>query len=302
MNNPMKFFWGLVFTGIGVLLLGTNLGWWSAEVWNMFWLFWPMIFIVLGIRFLVNDDLIFSVVALILVLGTGYLIINQPPVVKSILGGKNIQTENVSGGEVMSDSKLSMKVNLGAANIHFGSLSEDSKKLYALVAKNLGKIQTQESTTNGVSSVTISEDFQPTNFNSKINKREMSLNLTQNVLTDLTLDSGASNLDLDFSKLKLESFNLNSGASNGEIKFGDLVDLLNASVDTGASKMTFLVPKNVGLRVDLDQAALNSKNFSAELNLESNGNIYQTKDYDNASKKISLKISAGVSNFEIKQY
>lgn len=75
--NPMKLFWGLFLIAVGILLLGVNLSWWYFSM-GALWILWPLILIVVGIRFMVSDDYIFIIVAFLLIFAASYIIVVRP--------------------------------------------------------------------------------------------------------------------------------------------------------------------------------------------------------------------------------
>jgi hypothetical protein len=304
----MKFFWGLVIAGIGFLMLGVNLGWWSGDVWSAFWLLWPLIFIVLGLRFLINRDKIFMLASLLLVVAAGYMVINQPTVVLDKLDRKiEVFSESFSDKfESNKVKKLNFKLDIGASLVTFENLNEteSGNTLYKLETKNFGRISKKFNLLGENADVSVNEDVTRQWLGRNLSERQIHVWLTQNLPIELDINSGASKFDLDFRNLKISKIDVNSGASKGEITFGSKEPSVVASVQTGASKMVFNIPKGSGLKLRFEsEDGLNSKDFDSALELEKRDNhIYQSKNYDTTANKIDLTLSAGVSNIEINQY
>jgi hypothetical protein len=305
--NPMRFFWGLVIAGSGILLIGVNLGWWNADIWSLIWYLWPLIFIVLGLRFLINNDAIFMGIVLILVLLSGYIAIKKPEnIINKFEAGNELLSQNLEEKFSKGDlDEIKLKLDLGASKVNIGSLNEEdnSTNLYKLETKNYGKIESERQDKDKIASVSISEKFVKGIINSRISKREFSVKLNNQLKTNLELNSGASSLNMDLSKIKLKNLKIDAGASNAEIRFGNLISLTEAKIDTGASKMIFFIPKGSGLKVIFDSDGLNKKDFAGNLNLtKADDDTYISSDYEKAANKININIQAGVSTIEINQY
>jgi hypothetical protein len=69
--NPMRLFWGILLTGFGVLIIASQLGYVSSNFWVNLLYLWPVILIVIGLRFIVHDDTIFTVVMLAILAVSG---------------------------------------------------------------------------------------------------------------------------------------------------------------------------------------------------------------------------------------
>lgn len=305
--NPMKFFWGLVSLGIGILLLGTNLSWWSANVWEVLWYLWPVIIIVLGLRFIIGNDKIFMVLAVLVVLTGGYLAVRNPAGLWRRLGADVQQstenfTQSVSLGEV---EKLNLKFNLGASNVDFSNLTveESNNSLYQIEASNYG-ILTPKKMTNGKEvTIDFTEEMNEMHFWGRMNKRELKAKISQLPKLFLEINSGASKFEGDFSNLNLQKLDFRTGASEIDVKLGEIAELLEASFEVGASSIELSVPKNVGLRVEFEsEDGLNNFKYSDGFNFSKNDHTYTAQGYETAAKKINLRLAAGVSEIRINQY
>jgi hypothetical protein len=175
--------------------------------------------------------------------------------------------------------------------------------LAKLETKDYGKLKTEQRINNGELEYEISEDLERGFFFGPSRKREFDGKFTTILPVKLEINSGATNFDLDLSKLKVESLNLNTGASNGQIVFGKNVALVKASVKTGASKIEIKVPKGTGVKLRYNVNGLNNRDFAPGLNLNrESDDRYVSKDYETAANKIELDIDAGVSNIQIVEY
>lgn len=80
MKNPMNLFWGLVLIGIGVLLLGSELNWWMVNLEKIVVYLLPLILIITGVRFVIDNDYLFIIIAILVIVLFGCLIVNKPAI------------------------------------------------------------------------------------------------------------------------------------------------------------------------------------------------------------------------------
>jgi hypothetical protein len=294
-----KFIWGLFFIGLGVLFLGSNLGWWGYDIFKHLVYFWPIILVLIGLRFIIRDDTVYGVIFLILVAGVVWAAATNPYDIRSKMENNNGKTEseNIVDENKSNLTKATMTVNIGAAKMIMNGEAEDD--LFHLRTENMGKIETNRNDVNGVSTVTIRETEQNL-FQTGFSNRRFELELSDNIPLELTLNNGASSLEYDFSDVLLSQFNLNTGASSGTIKFGSKVDQLNGQIKAGASDLIIFVPKGYGVKVNNSSALTSLK--TEGINLTKNDKIYESSDYSTNTKKITLELSSGATSITIKQY
>ena len=105
---------------------------------------------------------------------------------------------------------------------------------------------------------------------------------------------------MDLSDLKLKNLNLDIKAANFNIKLGDMVDQLNGRIESDASRLSLLIPEDVGLKIE-NHSKLTSTSFS-QLSILKYDNIYQTSNFDQASQKITLSLEGSVTRLVVKSY
>ncbi len=115
----------------------------------------------------------------------------------------------------------------------------------------------------------------------------------------VTVKSGASDLNLDLSDLKVNTLKAEIAATDAEIKFGDKQDSLNAELKFAASEVTIHIPENVGCLLKGDYFLVDNKPAGFQL---VNQNKYETPNYDTAEKKINIDLKGALGDFEIKFY
>lgn len=295
--NVGRILTGLIFVLIGVLALADNLGWLSVS-WENLWYFWPIIIIAVGLSIISINNLIWKVV--LTIFGIAALVIMgwfitfgspnfaQPVAVETVL---NKDSEDVQ--------KFDFDIKTGASDINVTSFSDES--LGKVIFKsNLLKLSDSSSFDKGVQNISLSTYSK--NGHSWIFgdiKNSWDVYLNRDLPLDLSIDAGASNIDLDLEYLRLNNLEIKTGASSLDIRIGSLEKDINIDIDAGVSSIVIKVPKYSGLEVNVD-GGLNSKNM---LDLQKiSDSLYRSIDYDKSEDKITITSKMGVSSFTLERY
>jgi len=121
------------------------------------------------------------------------------------------------------------------------------------------------------------------------------LQLNTNIVYSIFLETGATSIDYDLSKFKIENFSIKSGASKIDIIAPQYNGKIN--INSGVSKIDIAIPDNVGTKVNLD-TGISLKDFDEHF-LKQEGNVYLSNNYDNAEYRVDIKIDSGISQINI---
>src|SRR5690606_26036602 len=83
-------------------------------------------------------------------------------------------------------------------------------------------------------------------------ENNLSVLLGQTLPTSVQIDTGASDVNADFSGVLLNNLDIDAGASNFTIKLGDKSAHTKVNMDVGMSSITYVVPKDSGISVKVD--------------------------------------------------
>ena len=299
-----RLFIGIIVVLIGVIILGINFGWWNGGVWIYLLELWPLLLILIGVRFIFGAESPVTVIllALSLVFAIAYLSNFKEVRTNLPLSHFNVSEKAPSQSFYLSNADItdaSFNVNLGAAKINIGSLDSGNDRVYEGDFSSNDQLSINDNIKNNSDQVTIKETPSQLHFGGN-DDRTFNLNVKRNLPLTLNLNSGASTLNLDLSDLDLKNLEVNSGAATGQIKFGTREARLSTALSTGASSYKFLIPKDYAISITSD-TALTTNNFE-NIGLVKNGNSYKSADFDQSVDQITLKLSAGASKFEIERY
>ncbi|WP_367915162.1 DUF5668 domain-containing protein [Leadbetterella sp. DM7] len=136
-------------------------------------------------------------------------------------------------------------------------------------------------------------------LNDKGLDRKVTLKLNTEPVWDINMEIGAGDLKYDLTPYKVEKITLETGASNIDLKLGDLLSQSNVKIESGVANIEIAVPENVGCEIKMD-GALNAKNFTGFTKIKSG--LYRTEGFDSAAKKIYIDTDSGMSNFTVRRY
>jgi hypothetical protein len=289
---------GIFWIIIGILILGVNSHWWTADIWYQLLAIWPLILVIVGIRLIFGDKNPVSFFLCIVCILLGFVFVtNSFGLREKYISAPTTQEQSTS--KLLGDYKeAKILLNIGAADVKISSLARSSFNLYDFTYVSEAGMTVNDKSFGDIADVTLSEKESSTFY--RFNKRSLDLKLSTAIPTNLTVNSGATNLDFDLSDILITDLGISCGASSGKIKIGDRSNKVNISLSTGASDFKILLPKNYSIWIE-SKVALTSESYGS-LGLEKNGQSYKSKDFDTSKNQIKVTINAGVSSFDITTY
>ena len=301
---------GLTFLLIGTILLANTLEILDWSVWSNLFKLWPLLVISLGLSLIFRGKSLSFMGPLIIFLGiiagvgASYMGISfegeMVREVKTLSREIVIEVEKVPETEVTLETKeypeiekASIGLNLDVGKL---TLGESTPLLYECVSQYRYKeFEPFEkfSRTEKEANILI--------YHSPVIKRRISnnirnhwqLKLNNKIIYDLSVKTGAIDIDCNLSDFKVEKLYIESGASNINL----VLPQYNSKIiiDTGVSNIDIAVPKNVGATVNIDSgiAIKDLDDF-----IKKNG-TYISNNYNSSEFKVEIEIDCGVSNIDI---
>jgi hypothetical protein len=130
-------------------------------------------------------------------------------------------------------------------------------------------------------------------------KNNLDISLGTKLPTDFSMDFGAADAYIDLSQAKVENITIKTGASSTTLKIGDKVDQVAADIESGVSSIVIRVPSGSGVKLNISNG-LTSKHL-ADLE-DRGGDMYESPNYDTATKKIDITAKIGVASFTVERY
>jgi hypothetical protein len=131
-------------------------------------------------------------------------------------------------------------------------------------------------------------------------RNEWDLRLHDEVPMDLNVNMGAGTSDLQLAGLSLTRLNLMLGAGISRVNLtGSWARDLDATIDTGAADLTVRLPKDIGVRVEVDDGPT----VIEASGLTKDGNVYTNAAYGKSgvTLRIHLKPGIGRASLEVNE-
>ena len=124
-------------------------------------------------------------------------------------------------------------------------------------------------------------------------KNNWELKLNNQIIYNLSIATGAINMDSDLSGFKVEKLYIESGVSNINL----VVPKYNSKIiiNTGVSNIDIAIPKEVGAMLNID-SGIAIKNLDDFIK---RNDTYISNNYDNSEFKTEIEIDCGVSRINI---
>lgn len=306
MKTNGNFLFGLILIVVGAFWIAGTCGLIHFSLIYLLFRFWPVLLILAGLNMIFQGNRLVMLLSVLLLVAGGIYCMQHHIADFKYCDGRHegyyrhrdddCNIEDYYDLEAVKSARL--KFNFGAGDIDVKA-SKDNTLAYDIPYRNMSR---SFDTDNDEATILFANDsgFNISSFGQANRPVQYDFELPKEVLWDINIESGAADVDLDFSELKVERVKLDSGASDCRLKLGDLLDYSYINIDTGVSDLKVQVKEHVGLRIRADQV-ISDNNFDA-LGLSKKGNYYESADYDTAAKQVEIKVDAAVSNVMIEFY
>ncbi|MFA6522038.1 MAG: DUF5668 domain-containing protein [Patescibacteria group bacterium] len=284
-------FLGIIILFIGFGLLGKNLGIIPDFSVNIFEL-WPILIIVAGLSLLSGKGRLWilfgtlvMIVCLCIVAVFGFFASNENDVVLT-------SPFSIERGTSVQNGQLTVHHGMGNLNL----IGDPFAFIDGELRSSMSRITSDSRIgANGTQYVEVGMDGE-NGFVWGNMQNDMDLRVSDTLPMDLVIESGASNMNLDFRTMLIRSLDLKTGASGVNLQFGNFVDGAQLGVEAGASSVEIYFPTDVGVEMRLD-AGLTSKNLH-NFHEVSDG-VYQSDNYDRVNTHVTLDLTLGAADLTI---
>jgi hypothetical protein len=122
--------------------------------------------------------------------------------------------------------------------------------------------------------------------------------LNPDVTTSLTVESGASRIELDLEEMQLEALSLQTGASSARVILPSQAGSSRVSIDSGMAAVSVWAPEGVAAQIHaeggLAAISVDEQRFPRQ------GRIYRSADYDTAENRVDLVIKTGMGAIDVR--
>ncbi|MFA5844217.1 MAG: DUF5668 domain-containing protein [Coriobacteriia bacterium] len=309
-------FEGLTVIAAGSILLGNSLGYLPWSVWASILSLWPLLLIAAGIDIIGRslDNTWLRALSSLLVIGGlafGALVMTPgefgPWVIASPFAERG-EAKDFSFSEphdaAVERGTLRVRGGVGKVTLRGGSdlLSAEGRTPFGpfvfAVEKDGADVDAEVAPGSG----DVTGDF---------GDAETTISLDRQVLWDLRLDAGVSDVRADLSDVRLSAVDVRMGVSKGTLTLGapgqpwsSKREVGTARIDTGVSSFTFRVPRDVAVRVE-SRSGIGSVDVGdgfTRLSDSGGRRVWETDGFADAGRVWIVDLRNGISTVRIERY
>jgi hypothetical protein len=208
------------------------------------------------------------------------------------IGALQTESQSVELGDAKS---VRVEINMGAGNLDVTGGAE--KLLEADFTYNVAKLKPEVKYTDGTLIVQQPKvSGLPALQGITDYRNEWHLRFSNGVPMDLRVDLGAGISDLQLAGLSLTRLDVTLGAGDYTVDLSDdWTRDLDVSIDTGAADVSVRLPKNIGVRVEVDHGPA----VIEAAGLTHDGNVYTNDAYGVSNVTLHINISAGIGRINL---
>lgn len=262
-------FWGSLFVIAGALLLLSNLGLLAFLNINIWKLIWPSFIIAMGVWTLWA----------------------------ATRGPEALDVEEVSLPlDGTQHGKLSLSFGAGQVHVN-GRVGMDellNGSFVGGVEKHIRKSGDFSDISLKPSATDFIHAFMPWSWGA----REWKFGLTKDVAWQIHFEMGASEAQIDLTELRVTDLKVDTGASNTRITLPANAVQTHVDLSGGAASVAFIIPEGVAARIQVDSGL-------ASIDIDRTrfprmGDYYKSNDYETAVNKVDINADFGAGSLSIR--
>jgi hypothetical protein len=293
---------------VGLVLLGNTTGHISWNVWWTLLTLWPVLLVAIGLRIIgraIGQSWVSALAPVVIWLAIAYAVATaltntggaEP--LRPLVGapGEAFDTSEPLGGV----TRANLTLNGGAGDI---SIVATSHVLVSARGRSpFGTPEFVVKRTGGDADVRFGlGERKNAVVGPGFTAGSVELGLSDSVLWNAVVQTGASSLSADLSNVELAGLTLRTGASSVNLRLGEVPARITkdkVSVKAGASSVDITVPRDAAVRI-VAENGLSSTNVSDGFKRQGDGS-WQTPGYGSAQHAYEIGIESGVGSVSVKQ-
>lgn len=298
-----QLFWGLFLLTIGALFLLIKYDVICSDF-GFVWDLWPLIFVLWGAIVIFKNSLVRPVISALFGIFLAVMLFGLFANIFSGFGfsynfsDKDNFSESFSEEYNDSIAYADFHLNSGAGTFELGRTTT-TKLLEGEAYGTLAEYDFISDIVDSSAYIEFSLHKKHFNFFDGKLRNHLDIALNENPVWDFNLDFGAAKGRFDLSPFKVKNVDLNTGASNVRLKLGDRLDSTNVDIEMGAAALRIEIPENSGCQIK-GEMVLMSRSLPGFDKIGKG--YYETTDFENAAKKIFIRIEGGVASFKVVRY
>jgi hypothetical protein len=288
----------LVFVGIYYFAQSSGFLPQSMEIDINWWQLWPLLIVFAGLSLLSSRSRIIALVSglftILVLLVLGYFFITRMDAME-----KHSQPPKTSNFEINNTSPLAAKaqvaIEANAASLHVSGAT--GPLVQGKLVSSVASIHTNTSYRDGVQYASVATKNSLEKFPAKyVNQLDLLVNMQKPL--ELSLDTNASQAELDLVKLPLTELQVKADASRLKITFPQMN--LDAKFDTRTSDVVLIFPRDAAVRIASSTELTRGEfdGFVEILQDETPQTVLETQNYQESDQQIDIKLTSTLSRYK----
>ena len=279
--------------GLGLILLLNNLGYLDWSLWDALSL-WPILLIAAGLEVLVGrrsvvGSLLSALIVLALLIGGIWLLGTDR--------GEAVAAETIEISYPVEGAEAAeIFLGPGVGEVDIEAITDSPNLIEGTVNLRRNESLTRRFESGERAEVSL-EIEDPSAYVGTGRSTTWTLGLNSAVALDLTTDIGVGEVNLDLSRLDLDTATVDFGIASVDVilpREGDA----EIQIDGGIGTVEIYVPSDVGVRINAE-AGLVARDFPDGDDGE--GDIYTSPNYADAASQIDLMIGLGIGTIDVRE-
>ncbi len=308
MNNPNKQFrksslvWPVVLIVLGVTFLLNNLGIWSYDVWLTIIRLWPLLLIAVGIDILLGRRTgVWSAITIFLIIGLfigGVWVVNLAGSVW--VGDITSQDISIPLGDA---SRAEIEVTLGAGELEIGKLVDSNDLMHGVVRITENETLQQDILfDDGIAYIKLGStgtQIYPSwlFYEREEGFKKWEFDLTTVIPVDLEIHAGVGKSTIDLAEIHLVKLNIDTGVGETIVYLPES-EGYKAWVSVGVGRLIVYVPQTLNVRIHIDNAL---GNISISGDYIQDGSVYSSPGFYGSENWVDLFVDGGIGEVRIVQ-
>lgn len=286
--------------GIGLLLLLSNMGYLSFDMWVVILQLWPLLLVAMGVNLILGKrsswfGVLIAILLLSVVLVMALFVTPGFGMVRG-LGDPIAISQPIAGYE---RAELNITSSVGHLTIDAKSTADQLIEGTVTPLAN-EKVSTRFEQEGDVARFWLDSKgtiaARPF-FLGPLSDSKWQLHLNAKTPIELNLSTGVGLSEVDLRSLKISSLQINSGVGKTTVTLPMQGDILG-DIQAGVGQLIVRIPASMEARIEA-KAGLGGVNVQGDFSRS--GNFYTTTNYQTANNKVTLNVEGGVGEVRIER-
>ncbi|CAN5629450.1 hypothetical protein BH23DEI1_BH23DEI1_20110 [soil metagenome] len=287
----------LIMIGVGVLLLASNVGWFSfGDVFRLL-AYWPIALVAVGVDMLTNGRYRLAVIATAIALALVLWSADVGGRGRWTMGSAATAAHTVAVAHALDGAPAGRVVlGLGVGPVRVDGAASPATLVSGTIRAGRGErileSSRMEASTRVVEIRSEQEPFSGFGFGG--DDRSWSLSLPRGVPIALDVSSGVGPATFDLTDVDLSAITYRGGVGSSDVSLP--AGSYAGSFAFGVGSSTIRIPRDVAIQIAV-RSGVGSVRVPNEL--QRSGDVYTSRDYANASERVTLRVESGVGSITI---